>query len=213
MEDICYQEDTGYQEDINYQNYQRVEDDDFLSDIFPFQEKKSGGRKKSQVWNYFDMFGEKKHGHVRCICKACNWKRAIGKAGEMVDYLALSCLKVSGEIKQFFLEEIRKRSALKLYHNSPNNDNETTAKKAKTSQKKITLMFESSELEESKIVRYNRALTRLFVCCSIPFRVVSNPFFIDFVKSLCPAYELFNHITLAGPWVNQELTNILTVTD
>ena len=74
-------------------------------------------------------------------------------------------------------------------------------------------MFESSELEESKIVRCNRALTRLFVCCGIPFRVVSNPFFIDFVKSLCPAYELPNRVTLAGPWVNQELTNILTVAD
>ena len=55
MKDICYQEDTGYQEDIghqediNYQNYQRVEDNDFLSNIFSFQEKKSGSRKKSQV--------------------------------------------------------------------------------------------------------------------------------------------------------------------
>jgi hypothetical protein len=28
--------------------------------------------------------------------------------------------------------------------------------------------------------------------------MVSNPFFVDFIKSLCPAYELPNQITLAG---------------
>lgn len=140
MEDICYQEGTSYQENINYQedidcqNYQQ--DDDYLSDVFPLQEKKSfGGRKKSQVWDYFDMFGERKHGHVGCICKACNWKRAVGKASEMVDHLALSCPRISSEVKQFFLEEVRKRSALKLNHNPPNNNNGSAAKKSKTSQK------------------------------------------------------------------------------
>jgi hypothetical protein len=212
MEDISFQEDINFQEVIDYQNYQQ--DDDYRSDVFSFQEQKSfGGRKKTRVWEYFDTFGERKHGHVGCICKACNWKRSVGKAGEMVDHLALSCPRVSNEVRQYFLEEVRKRPALKLNHDPSNNNNETAAKKAKTSQKKITSIFESSELEESKIVRCNRALTRLFVCCGIPFSVVSNPFFIDFVKSLCPAYELPDRVTLAGSWMNQELVNILTVAD
>ena len=128
----------------------------------------------------------------------------------MVEHLALSYPKVPSEVSQFFLEEIRKRSALKSNHDPPNNDNETATKKK---QKKITSMFESSELEKAKITRCNRDLTWLFVCYSLPFRVVSNPFFIDFVKSLCPAYELPNRVTLAGPWINQELTNILTITN
>ena len=209
MEDIqeypAIYDEADIDDIINHQNYQL--DDDFLSDILPFSEKKSSvGRKKSQVWDHFDIFGEKKHGHVGCICRLCNWKRAVGKASEMVDHLALSCPKASSDVKQIFLEEVRKRSALNI-------NDETATKKARTTQKKITSMFESSELEASKIARCNRALTRLFVCCGIPFRVVSNPFFIDFVKSLCPAYELPNRVTLAGSWVNQELTNILTVAD
>ncbi|CAB4399504.1 unnamed protein product [Rhizophagus irregularis] len=46
---------------FNYQDYQ--EDNqveyDLLSDIFPLQDKKVGGRKKTQVWDYFEEYGEK----------------------------------------------------------------------------------------------------------------------------------------------------------
>ncbi|PKK55387.1 hypothetical protein RhiirC2_722462, partial [Rhizophagus irregularis] len=129
----------------------------------------------------------------------------------MVDHLALSCPRVSVEVKQIFLEEIRKRSSLKLDYLPPSNNDETTTKKAKIIQKKITSIFESDEIEKSKIIRCNRALTRLFVCCRIPFSVVSNPFFVDFIKCLCSAYELPNRVTFAGPWVNQELTNVLEI--
>ena len=188
------------------------QEDDVLSDIFPFQSRKFSGRRKSQVWDYYDADGAKKHGHIGCICKACGWKRSVGKAYEMVDHLALSCPKISGEIKQIFLEEVMNRTALKSDHSLPNDNDNIVSKKSKTSQKKITSMFESSEIEKSKIARCNRALTRLFVCCGIPFRIVSNPFFVDFVKSLCPAYELPNRITFAGSWINQELSNVLAVT-
>src|SRR5688572_6274251 len=78
-------------------------------------------------------------------------------------------------------------------------------------QKKITASFESIEIENSKVKRINHTLTRLFVCCGIPFSIVSNPFFIDFVKSLCPAYELPNRVTFAGSWVNQELATVATI--
>src|SRR5436190_18215914 len=77
--------------------------------------------------------------------------------------------------------------------------------------KKITASFESIEIENSKVKRINNALTRLFVCCGIPFSIVSNPFFIDFVKSLCLAYELPNCVTFAGSWVNQELATVATI--
>ena len=191
MEDNTYQED--YQEDL-------------LSDIFPLREQTTG-RKKSHVWNYYESYGERKHGHVGCICQGCGWKRAVGKVYEMVDHLALSCQKVSAETKQIFLQEVRDRNTLKSNHPPPISNSSTIMKK----QKKITASFESIEIEKSKVERINHALTRLFVCCGIPFSIVSNPFFIDFVKSLCPAYELPNRITFAGSWVNQELATVTTI--
>jgi len=185
--------DENFEEE--YQN------DDLLSDIYPYQDKRSGhsgGRKKSQAWDYFDVDGIRKHGHIGCLCKGCGWKRAVGKAYEMVEHLAFSCPKVSGETKELFLEEIRNRPALKLNHTPSDVNDKNVTKKQKTTQRKLTTMFESSTVEQSKIVRCNRALTWLFVCCRLPFRIISNPFFIDFVKSLCPGYELLNRITFAN---------------
>jgi hypothetical protein len=83
-------------------------EEDLLSDIFPLRE--TSGRKKSHVWDYYESHGIKKHGHVGCICRACGWKRAVGKVCEMVDHLALSCQKVSAETRQIFLQEVRDRN-------------------------------------------------------------------------------------------------------
>src|SRR5207249_5751021 len=101
------------------------------------------------------------------------------KVCKMVDHLVLSCQKVPAETRQIFLQEVCDRN--------------THPPSKKT--KKITASFETIEIENSKVKRINHALTRLFVCCRIPFSIVSNPFFIDFVKSLCPAYELPNRVT------------------
>ena len=98
--------------------------------------------------------------------------------------------------REIFLQEVRDRNT----HPLP-----------KKKQKKITASFESIEIENSKVKRINHALTRLFVCCGIPFSIVSNPFFIDFVKSLCLAYELLNRVIFAGSWVNQELATVTTI--
>jgi hypothetical protein len=114
----------------------------------------------------------------------------------MIDYLALLCPKILSEVRQIFLEKIMKRLALKLSHNLPNNNNKAATKKK---QKKIMLMFKSSKLKKAKITRCNYTFIRLFVYCSLLFRVVSNLFFIDFVKSLCPVYEFLNHIILVRP--------------
>src|SRR3954467_7507723 len=73
----------------------------------------NAGRKKGPVWDFFDQYGILKHGHVGCICRGCGWKRKVGKAYEMVEYLAISCFKVSGEVKNVFLQELRERNALK----------------------------------------------------------------------------------------------------
>jgi hypothetical protein len=49
-DDMNYQNDMNYQDEINYQEDIREDqypEYDLLSDIFPFQEQKSSGRKKS----------------------------------------------------------------------------------------------------------------------------------------------------------------------
>ena len=70
------------------------------------------------------------------------------------------------------------------------------------------MMFENTKIDVAKVQKCNRALMRFFICCGIPFNVISNLFFIDFVKSLCPFYNILNRITFADSWINQKLAHV-----
>ena len=56
--------------------------------------------------------------------------------------------------------------------------------------------------------RTDRALVHFFVCCEIPFSVVDSPFFQDFVKSLCYAYESPRRTALSSNLLNAKTANI-----
>lgn len=187
-------------------------DDDISSINDTDIQKKNPGRKRSLVWTYFEEVGEKKYGHIGCRCKICGWSRKVGKAHEMVDHLAFTCSKASGEIKNIFLQEIRTRTTLKdsstTTTTTSSSITSSSTKRIKLQDQKINTIFETTKIDAGKEQRCNRALTRLFVCCGIPFHVISNPFFIDFIKSLCPSYDLPNRVTFAGSWVNQELAHV-----
>ncbi|CAH1768939.1 13181_t:CDS:2, partial [Entrophospora sp. SA101] len=76
---------------------------------------------------------------------------------------------------------------------------------------KLTSIFDSDKIDGGKEKRCNQALTRFFVCCGIPLQTVSNPFFVDFIKNLCPGYKLPNRNTFSSSWINQELANITSI--
>src|SRR3954462_9315083 len=99
---------------------------------------------------------------------------------------------------------------------SINDNDQSKEKKQKVSlvQTKITSKFESTaEIDSVKAQRYNHALIRFFICCGIPFKIVSNPFFIDRIKCLCLSYQLPNQVTFAGTWVNQESQVVSRISD
>jgi hypothetical protein len=130
--------------------------------------------------------------------------------------VALSCSKIIGEVKNIFLQELRERNALKVDltgdPDSINDNDQLKGKKQKVSlvQTKITSKFEPAvEIDSAKAQQYNHALTRFFICCGIPFKIISNPFFIDLIKCLCSSYQLPNRVTFAGTWVNQELSQVV----
>jgi predicted metal-dependent HD superfamily phosphohydrolase len=51
-------------------------------------------------------------------------------------------------------------------------------------------------------------LAKFFVCCDIPFFIVEHPFFLDFIKSLYPAYKPPNRHYLSTTLINSELAHI-----
>jgi hypothetical protein len=195
----------------NNDNNQNEYPEDIIEVEESSEKKSKNGRNKSNVWKYYDSNGIVKNGHTECICKGCGWKRKVGKANEMVDHLALHCHKVNADIKLIFLEKIKNRISLKN-NQSLIDFNERQSKRLKISnQPKLTSIFDSSKIDSAKEQRCNQALTRFFVCCGVPLQIVSNPFFVDFIKNLCPGYKLPDRITFSNSWINQELANVTSI--
>ena len=69
---------------------------------------------------------------------------------------------------------------------------QVTAKKRKLNdgktQTKISDFHESTKFSEERIHEIDRACVKAFVECGIAWRVIENPFFIEFLKTLCPGY-------------------------
>ncbi|CAG8586751.1 43624_t:CDS:2 [Gigaspora margarita] len=54
----------------------------------------------------------------------------------------------------------------------------------------------------------NKACIKAFVICSISWKTISNPFFIDFLKTLQPGYIPPSHEVLSGHLFSQEVSAI-----
>ncbi|CAG8702324.1 10960_t:CDS:2, partial [Gigaspora rosea] len=55
-----------------------------------------------------------------------------------------------------------------------------------------------------RIKDINRALVKAFIVCRIPFYIIENPFFVELLKTLRPAYEPPSKDVLFGRYLAQE---------
>ena len=69
----------------------------------------------------------------------------------------------------------------------------------------MTTYYEPLSIDAAKEIRCTRALVKFFVCCGIPFAIIESPFFLDFIKSLCPAYKVPKRTYLSTTLINTEL--------
>jgi len=161
------------------------------------------GRKLKEVWNFFIAIGEKKEGHQGCKCKYCLWSQTRGEPNSMEAHLALSCHKVSHDVKEKFLLIVKTRGENQTFQL------ETSKKRKAERQQLITKYGESDIIELIKKQICDRTVAKFFICCGISFRLVEHPFFIDMVKSLCLGYDPPRAITLSKDFLYEELANIV----
>ena len=136
---------------------------------------------------------------------------------DLEDHIANQCKKVPTEIKTTFL-----RILIQKFRDPNNNTTSqsdiqtiTTTTTATTSSNKkcriqlsVTTFYEPLTIDSAKEIRCTRALAKFFICCGIPFSIVEHPFFLDFVKSLCPAFKPPKHNYLSTTLINSELAYI-----
>jgi hypothetical protein len=155
---------------------------DTLDNIIPKRsESKKPGRKKHEVWNYFIEKENRKGGHSSSICVYCGDTRDRGRIQDMIAHLALQCESVEAKIKEQYLK-ILAESCDQSFEQSNTKKRKLNEEIAVGTQPKITSKMQKSTIDPGQRILCNKALTRFFVCCGIPFSTVKSPFFIDLVK-------------------------------
>ncbi|CAG8830745.1 44488_t:CDS:2, partial [Gigaspora margarita] len=149
--------------------------------------RKSAGRPPSDIWDsHFKKDKEVSKGHYE---GTCNYY--------FEDHLANNCPNVSSDIQQKYLNKILERFG--------NPKNSLIKKNVQT---KMIDFHESSKLSLERINEINKACVKAFVICGIPWSIIKNPFFIDFLKTLHPGYTPPSREVLSGHHLSQEIATV-----
>jgi hypothetical protein len=170
------------------------------------EKKNQGGRPQSEVWRHYEKKPLKSAGHFSAKCNYCAKYWSRGTPNELEAHLANDCKEVSESIRSFYLGVVSAR-------NFGNEDTSTPSplenKKRKTSnQRELTEWYEQTNLSPSKTTSITRALVRAFVCCGIPFSVIQNPFFLEFLHEMKPGYEPPTDELLSGRLLSEEASRV-----
>src|SRR5215213_716749 len=169
------------------------------------------GRPRKSIWEHFtepnDSNNASSSSSVKkrpgAKCNYCKQQWAREKSSEMIAHIALSCPKPPPP-------EIRAKFTEIMHNGYDSNDEEDLIELPKKKQTKITDHAEKLTISDDKQRRCTRTLTKLFICCGIPFWIVENSFFVDFIKSLCPGYQLPKRTALSTTLVNNECAYVLS---
>jgi len=171
---------------------------------------KKPGKKKDAVWNYFIEDEVRKAGHSSSKCVYCGEAKDRGRVPDMMAHLALQCESVEVSVKEEYLKILAESSDQTSGKpiTKKRKINKTDEEIATGIQPKITTKLQNSTIDPGQRSLCNKALTRFFVCCGIPFSTVESPFFIDLVKNLCAGYQLPDRNTLSTTWLNNEAARV-----
>lgn len=92
----------------------RIEEENENDNDPAFPAKKTGGRPKSMVWQYYDKASEPSETSKRCdvFCNFCRSK-FVSRVEQMEAHLAQSCPAVPAEVRTLMRERIRVKAAEK----------------------------------------------------------------------------------------------------
>ena len=164
--------------------------------------KNATGRPESIVWNHFHKRPiDTSCGHYFAVYYYCEKEYSRGKSNFLENHLASECVFCSNDVRNEFLEIVANRTV---------ENKKKTNKKVKVDPKQSALsdFMESTKLSDSRRDAINIALGKIFVTCAIPFAVADHPFFIEFCKQLCPAYDPPCHTTISTNILHLEAATI-----
>jgi hypothetical protein len=161
----------------------------------------NSGRPKNPVWVHYHQGKETSAGHWQATCKYCNTRWGKGVIYEMENHLASHCLQVPCDILRHYINLVEEK------------DKEPELGKKRKSnsgiQRKITSSFKKTQMDDPvQEKNITRALVKAFALCGIPWHIIENPFFIDALKQLNPAYDPPSREVFVNRHFETELTKI-----
>jgi hypothetical protein len=160
--------------------------------------KNRGGRPPSFIWEDITRGSHVGSGKYQATCKYCNFSWARGDVSKLEEHLANHCSEAPASVVRRYLSKVLER------------EDKTNKKRKIVANNQLTMTdyHDSTKIPDARVTRINRALAKFFVACSISFRIVEHPFFVNFVKELNSAYELPTREFLSDQLLERELALI-----
>jgi len=158
-----------------------------------------GGRPPEAVWQHFIKGNEIGPRKYTAICSYCSESFSIGLPHKMKSHLSNHCPMCPREVRRFYLNDI-------------SNQNKKTKKKdmkdINNTQTSLSRFYESTELTKERYCDINKSLLRSFVMTGTPFHAVENPYFIELLKHLRPAYSPPSRKVLSERLLDEEVAYV-----
>src|SRR5688572_26337258 len=139
------------------------------------------GRPQSGIWKHFDRGESKGDGHWEGTCQYCKKFYPCAKPNSLRAHIANNCENVPEEWRRHY-NYILVNNLNDIPTDEPlNESNIVLAQKWKKVTKVTVNQSELTTIDASVI---DEAITLAFIMCGIPFRVISNPFFVNALKIL-----------------------------
>ena len=172
---------------------------DHIADT-PIQKKNKGGRPLNTIWEDIHKGVSIGSGKFAASCKYCSCTWARGEVSKLEEHLSNHCQYAPPGVVRKYMTKVMERQ-----------DKSNSSKKRKNSEGHQSIMddyHDSTELNEHRFTRINRALVKFFIACGISFRIVEHPFFINFLKELNAWYNAPTREVLVNQLLECELAQV-----
>src|SRR6266498_4783454 len=180
-----------------------------MSDFNVINNRRKSRRPFTSIWDHMIKGVKQSKGLYLANCNYCSHYWKFGKPKKLYEHLVNNCKKCLKDIVLLYTTIVENEIGLENESSSSSSETEELPTK-KSKQTTVSNFFKKKKLEKVKIYEIDRTMTKTFVMANIPFSVIKNPWFVNLIKILQPAYDVPSCQMLGGILLQAELarTNI-----
>jgi hypothetical protein len=161
-------------------------------DVVEIVEPKKRGRPNDYIWAHYEKITDKKNPRLAGKCRFCASVVQDGRPENLYKHIH-ECVSATSEVKAEAIEMQAKKAVSaplpsKGLKRKSTNLKGTSARKGDGEKQIKVSSYCQRRLPDATVQTIHVKLLRTIIMCSLAFVIVENPFFIDFIQTLCPGY-------------------------